>query len=80
MNKLYCAKTKSGHILIRCATLDYLETKFEFTLNDLVEAEHLQRGEVLSRRLRIKTTSELYNSLYSSDKGGYYSVSIECEN
>jgi hypothetical protein len=77
--KLYCAKTKSGHILVQGATLAFLETKFEFSLNDLVEAQMLKLGEALPRKLRIKTNSELYQNLYSNDKRGYYLVTIERE-
>ena len=77
--KLYCAKTKSGHVLMRGATLPFLGTKFEFSLNDLVEAQMLKCAEELSRKLKIKTDSEIYRDLYSNDKRGYYLVTIERE-
>ena len=77
--KLYCAKTKSGHVLFEGATLPFLETRFEFSLNDLVEAQMLKCGEELSRKVKIKTDSEIYKNLYSNDKRGYYLVTIERE-
>lgn len=77
--KLYCAKTRTGHVLIQGATLPFLETKFEFSLNDLVEAQMLKCGETLSRKLKIRTSSELYNSLYQSSNRGHYLVTIERE-
>ena len=79
MNKLYRAKTSNGHVLIEGVPLKYLEVKLEFSLNDLVEAEQLERGEKLTRKLRIKTESELYRSLYLSSKKGQYLVTIERE-
>lgn len=78
--KTYCAKTSNGYILVGGATLEYLEVKFELSLNDLLEAERLDRGEVLSRKIKIRTESEIYKNLYSSSKKGRYLITIEREN
>lgn len=77
--KTYCAKTSNGYILVGGATLEYLEVKFELSLNDLLEAERLDRGEKLSRKIRIRTESEIYKNLYSSSRNGRYLITIERE-
>lgn len=76
MNKLYSASTKTGHVLYSSATLDFLETKLEFTLNDLVEARDMDIHTSLKRKLKIKTKSDIYHDLFTSDKKGYYSITI----
>lgn len=72
MSKLYCVKSRTGHILIRDATIEYLETKLEFSLNDLVETSIMKVGEELSRKLKIKNSSELYQTLAKNDKGAFH--------
>ena len=75
--KLFVAKTRTGHIIIHDASLSYLETKLDFTLNDLVDASLLKVGEELKRKIKIKTTSEIYESLCKSDKRGNYLMTVE---
>ena len=77
MNKLYCVKTQSGHTMLQDATLDHLEHKFEFSLNDLVEAEIIKVGEELARKLKIKTSSEIYNMLENKKEIKHYLVTVE---
>ena len=72
MNKLYCVKSKTGHILIQDATIEYLETKLEFSLNDLIETSIMKVGDELSRKLKIKTKSELYETLTKRDKTAFH--------
>ena len=80
MTKTYTVKTKNGVTLMRSLSLDFLETRFEFTLNDVVNAESLKPGEELDRKLKVKTTSELYHSLVSGNKHGDYLVTISRDN
>lgn len=72
MIKLYNVITKTGHILIKDASLNYIETKLEFSLNDLVEAQMLLCGESLSRKLKIKNNSDLYQTLAKNDRGAFH--------
>ena len=75
--KLYCAKTHTGYAIELDATLEYLQNKFEFSLNDLVEADILKVGQKLSRKIKIKTTSELYNMLANTSQLKHYLITIE---
>ena len=75
--KLYCAKTHTGYTIEPDSTLEYLQNKFEFSLNDLVEAEILKVGQELSRKLKIKTTSEIYNMLANTSQLKHYLITIE---
>ena len=77
MNKLYRAKTSSGNTIIPNATLDYLQSKFEFSLNDLVEAEIIKVGEELSRKLKMKTASEIYKKLAGKKEVNEYLITVE---
>ena len=77
MNKLYCVKTSSGNTIIPNATLDYLQTKFEFSLNDLVEAEIIKVGEELSRKLKMKAASEIYKMLAGKKEVNEYLITVE---
>ena len=78
--KTYTVKTKNGVALIQSLSLEFLESRFEFTLNDIINAENLKPGEELSRRLKVKTNSELYHSLVSGNKNGDYLVTISRDN
>ena len=80
MTKTYTVKTKNGVTLMRSLSLDFLETRFEFTLNDVINAENLKPGEELDRKLKVKTASELYHSLVSGNKKGDYLVTISRDN
>ena len=75
--KLFCVKTKNGFAIIQDATIEYLETKLEFSLNDLVEAEIIKVGGELSRELKIKTNSEIYNMLTSKKEAKHFLVTVE---
>jgi len=76
MNKLYSASTKTGHVLYSSVTLEFLETKFEFSLSDLVEATNIDVTKSLQRKLKIKTKSDIYHDLFTSDKKGHYLITV----
>ena len=75
--KLYCAKTHTGYTIEPDATLEYLQHKFEFSLNDLVEADILKVGQELSRKIKIKTNSQIYSMLANTSELKHYLITIE---